>query len=79
MVTITTTFQAIGNHEFDNGPSGLIPFIDAANFSVLSSNMDASLEKKWPKGKKFNLKTTTLVRSGRKIGIVGYTIQETTW
>ena len=36
--------SAIGNHEFDFGPSGLQRFVDAAEFVFVSSNLDFSSE-----------------------------------
>jgi 5'-nucleotidase/UDP-sugar diphosphatase len=36
--------MAIGNHEFDLGPAELARFIDAATFSVVSANVDASAD-----------------------------------
>ena len=29
----------LGNHDFDDGVEGLVPFIDGANFTVLASNI----------------------------------------
>jgi 5'-nucleotidase/UDP-sugar diphosphatase len=34
--------MALGNHEFDNGPEGLIPLLDAVSFPVVSGNIDVS-------------------------------------
>ena len=31
--------MGLGNHEFDDGVEGLVPFIDGANFPVLAANI----------------------------------------
>ena len=36
--------MALGNHEFDDGPEGLAPFLEAVPFPVISSNLDVSAE-----------------------------------
>ena len=38
------TAMGLGNHEFDDGIPGLVPFIQQANFAVLAANIDATLE-----------------------------------
>ncbi|GFR73199.1 5'-nucleotidase [Elysia marginata] len=49
----------LGNHEFDMGVSGLVPFVDNASFAVLSSNIDLSdtpeLQGKIAKSKTFTI------------------------
>ena len=32
----------VGNHDFDDGPEGLIPFVNEINFPVLAANLDTS-------------------------------------
>ena len=32
--------MAVGNHEFDNGPEGMLPLLDAVSFPVISGNLD---------------------------------------
>ena len=34
--------MGLGNHDFDDGIDGLVPFIDGANFAVLAANINAS-------------------------------------
>lgn len=70
--------MAVGNHEFDNGPQGLVNFIQASNFSILTSNMDVSKEPIWPKDLSVK-KSIILERNGQRIGVVGYTTAETSW
>lgn len=69
----------MGNHEFDDGPEGLIPFINGTKFPVLAGNMDTNDEKIWPKLEKFNRKSVVIEKSGRKIGLIGYISQDTSW
>ena len=35
-------FQSLGNHEFDEGVEGLVPFLEKVDFPVLASNLDLS-------------------------------------
>ena len=66
--------MAVGNHEFDDGPGNLGSFINGATFSVLSANIDASAEPELA-GK---VQPSTIVEvSGEKIGVVGYTTEDT--
>lgn len=64
----------LGNHEFDNGVSGLVPFVDNATFAVLSCNIDLSetpeLQGKIHKSKKFTI-------GGETVGVIGYTTKST--
>ena len=70
--------QAIGNHEFDNGPSNLVRFLNQANFSAVCSNMDVSGETNWPNPPIY-VPSMILERGGKKIGIIGYTTPDTAW
>ena len=36
------TAFALGNHDFDDGIEGVIPFMKEANFPILAANIDAS-------------------------------------
>jgi len=42
METIGFDAMALGNHEFNNGPEGLLPLLDTVSFPVLSGNLDVS-------------------------------------
>lgn len=66
--------MALGNHEFDLEVFGLIPFLDNVTFPVLSCNIDASSEPDI--NRKFS-KSTVLTVGGERIGLVGYTWEET--
>ena len=70
--------QTLGNHEFDNGIKGLIPFIQQARFKIVSSNMDVSAEPLWPNPPLFT-KSTILQRNNIKIGVIGYITPDTAW
>jgi len=66
--------MTIGNHEFDNGPEELLRLIEGANFPVVSSNVDVSLEPLLA-GKVPTY--TIIIRDGEQIGIVGVTTPDT--
>jgi len=34
--------MTFGNHEFDDGPEGVKPFVEGANYPILAANMDDS-------------------------------------
>ncbi|XP_055919997.1 protein 5NUC-like [Eupeodes corollae] len=81
---ITTTFLnklspdaiSLGNHEFDEGVSGLIPFLYKAKFPILAANLDLSKEPEMLKAKML-MKSTILEVSGVKVGVIGYVTPET--
>lgn len=71
-----TEAMAVGNHEFDKGPPTLAAFVKGARFPVLSCNIDASADpdlagliKPW----------AMFQRAGLQIGVVGVTIEETSF
>lgn len=67
---------SLGNHEFDNGVDGLVPFLNAAHFPVLAANLDLSNTPEMQN-------TTSLKKSsvfdvnGVKVGVIGYLTPET--
>jgi hypothetical protein len=67
--------QSLGNHEFDDGIEGLVPFVEAANHPVLAANIDTTKEDrvhgKIPKSVVINV-------AGRDVGIIGFLTAETT-
>lgn len=65
---------AIGNHEFDDGPAVLARFIKSVRFPVVATNIDAARE---PKLRGLIRPFVVLRAGGRKIGIVGYTTEDT--
>ncbi|XP_071112388.1 snake venom 5'-nucleotidase-like [Haliotis cracherodii] len=66
--------MALGNHEFDLGIEGLIPFLNDVNFTVASANIDATGE---PLVEDKLIKHTVLTVGGERIGVIGYTTTET--
>lgn len=66
--------MALGNHEFDRGISGLLPFLDNVTFPVLSSNLDDTLE---PSIRGKYASSTVLSVGGKQIGVIGYTTKDT--
>jgi 5'-nucleotidase len=67
--------MALGNHEFDDGVDGLVPFIrNMTHLPIISCNIDASNE---PKLK--NLIKSSIIKEfeGTKIAIIGYTTPDT--
>ncbi|XP_071112387.1 snake venom 5'-nucleotidase-like [Haliotis cracherodii] len=66
--------MTLGNHEFDLGIEGLIPFLNVVNFTVTSANIDATDE---PLVKNKLMKHTVLTVGGERIGVIGYTTTET--
>eukprot|EP00794_Sanderia_malayensis_P019052 gene19052-20965_t len=71
--------MAFGNHEFDNGVKGLLPFVQGVNFSLVCANMDVSNEPKWPQRNPGFAKSTVFNFNGEKVGVIGYISKETTW
>lgn len=70
-------YQALGNHEFDNGVEGLIdPLLKEARFPILSANIKA----KGPLASQISglyLPYKILPVGDEVVGIVGYTSKET--
>lgn len=67
--------MSLGNHEFDDGVDGLLPFINNASFPILASNLDLSKETRLniPNLKK----STVFVLDGVKVAVIGYVTPET--
>ncbi|XP_071498726.1 5'-nucleotidase-like [Diadema antillarum] len=66
--------MCLGNHEFDNGISGLLPFLKNVSFPILSCNIDASSE---PRLQGLFVCSHVFEFSGERVGVVGYTLQST--
>ncbi|PZO65283.1 MAG: multifunctional 2',3'-cyclic-nucleotide 2'-phosphodiesterase/5'-nucleotidase/3'-nucleotidase [Paracoccus denitrificans] len=66
--------MTVGNHEFDDGPMGLVTLLDGAKFPVVSANIDVTGSNEL-EGK---LKPDVVLDVGdQKIGIIGATTVET--
>lgn len=64
-------FQSLGNHEFDQGVSGLTPFIENLTCPVLAANL--VLNKVPELAREPNLKKSVVLDvAGHKVGIIGY-------
>ncbi|XP_048769296.1 5'-nucleotidase-like isoform X2 [Ostrea edulis] len=66
--------MALGNHEFDNNIDGLLPFLQNANFTILSANINSATE---PRIAPHVSKSYVTDVGGEKIGIIGYTTKDT--
>ncbi|XP_064119251.1 snake venom 5'-nucleotidase-like [Macrobrachium nipponense] len=66
--------MALGNHEFDDGISGVVPFLEKVTFPILGANIDDTKE---PSIQGKYQKSVVVEKGGRKIGIVGYLTTET--
>uniref|UniRef100_A0A147BRD5 5'-nucleotidase n=1 Tax=Ixodes ricinus TaxID=34613 RepID=A0A147BRD5_IXORI len=68
----------LGNHEFDDGPEGLVPFLkkmEAANVAVLGTNLETSEE---PRMEGIRLRRSIVYTiQGQKIGVMGVVTTET--
>nr|XP_023023869.1 apyrase [Leptinotarsa decemlineata] len=60
--------EVLGNHEFDDGIKGIVPYIKALKHPIVVSNIDDSLE---PDIQGIYTKSTIIERGGKKIGIIG--------
>ena len=70
-------FQAFGNHEFDNGVEGLMkPFMEKIECPVLSANIKTDQTLAHTFGNSYSPYKILNV-GGEKVGVVGYTSQET--
>ncbi|CAB3245666.1 unnamed protein product [Arctia plantaginis] len=66
--------HALGNHEFDDGPDGLVPYLKALKAPVLAANIDTSEE---PSFKGLYKPHIIINRKGRRIGIIGLITADT--
>ncbi|CAH2094001.1 unnamed protein product [Euphydryas editha] len=66
--------HAIGNHEFDDGPEGLAPYLKALKAPVIAANMDTSKE---PILQGLYKPHIIIERKKRKIGIIGLITTDT--
>ncbi|XP_015438966.1 PREDICTED: apyrase-like [Dufourea novaeangliae] len=66
--------MTIGNHEFDNGVAGVVPFLQNVKAPVVVTNIDATDE---PSMKGLYRNSTILDRNGTKIGVIGVILSTT--
>ena len=60
--------ERIGNHDFDDGDAGLLPFLEEANFPILAANIDIAEDSILVD--KIN-KSIIIEVEGQRIGIIG--------
>ncbi|XP_033169845.1 apyrase isoform X1 [Drosophila mauritiana] len=66
--------MTLGNHEFDHGVEGVVPFLETVDTNMLVANMDCAHEPTMEG--KYN-KSMIIERSGRKIGVIGVILETT--
>ncbi|XP_014096982.3 apyrase isoform X1 [Bactrocera oleae] len=66
--------MTLGNHEFDHGIEGVVPFLESINSPMLVANMDARDE---PDMQGKYKKSIIIERSNRKIGVIGVILETT--
>ncbi|CAK1594067.1 unnamed protein product [Parnassius mnemosyne] len=66
--------HAFGNHEFDNGIEGVVPYLKNLNSKVVAANIIDTLE---PSIQGLYYPSIVVERDGRKIGIIGVIISTT--
>ncbi|XP_072122018.1 5'-nucleotidase [Mobula birostris] len=77
MKKLTYDVMALGNHEFDHGPKGLLePFLKNVSFPVLSANLKEDKDQV-PSLRDYYKPSAVVNVSGEKIGVVGYTTKYT--
>ncbi|GBP15289.1 Apyrase [Eumeta japonica] len=72
-ITSTTTI-VLGNHEFDNGIEGAVPYMEHLDSHVVTANINDDLE---PTMHGLYEPSVVIERNGRRIGIIGVIISTT--
>lgn len=68
--------QALGNHEFDEGVNGLVPYLKNLNFPIVAANLNIS--ENHPLMQTHAIKHSVVFNvNGNKIGVIGYILPET--
>ncbi|CAH0758689.1 unnamed protein product [Diatraea saccharalis] len=62
------TAHVLGNHEFDHGIEGLLPYLERLNAPMLGANVNTTYE---PQLAQYVKNHVVVTRRGRKIGIIG--------
>lgn len=63
------TAMSLGNHEFDDGAAGIVPFAESITFPLLAANLEEEGE---PYLSNHYTKSVVVEVEGTKVGIVGY-------
>ena len=69
MNLLNMTACALGNHEFDDSPEGLLPLAQQATFPIVCSNCDFT---EMPEFHNLVKPYIVVEVEGRKIGVIGY-------
>uniref|UniRef100_A0A182P8Z7 Apyrase n=1 Tax=Anopheles epiroticus TaxID=199890 RepID=A0A182P8Z7_9DIPT len=67
---------SLGNHEFDLGVEGLVPFLNEVDFPVLVTNLDLSKTPEMQTTKSLQ-RSIVFTKAGVRIGVIGYLTPET--
>ncbi|XP_075168991.1 protein 5NUC-like [Haematobia irritans] len=67
---------SLGNHEFDSGIPGLLPFLEKVNFPIVAANLNLSKVPQLEESPNL-YKSTILDINGVKVGVIGYITPET--
>uniref|UniRef100_A0A182RBG7 Apyrase n=1 Tax=Anopheles funestus TaxID=62324 RepID=A0A182RBG7_ANOFN len=67
---------SLGNHEFDLGVEGLVPFLNEVDFPVLVTNLDLSKTPEMQSTKSLQ-RSVVFTKAGVRIGVIGYLTPET--
>ncbi|XP_055606469.1 protein 5NUC-like [Uranotaenia lowii] len=67
---------SLGNHEFDLGVEGLVPFLNEIDFPVLAANLDLSKTPTMQTAKSLK-HSIVFTKAGVRIGVIGYLTPET--
>lgn len=68
--------MSLGNHEFDNGVEGLIPFMENVTFPIVCCNLDTSQQ---PNMIGLFSRHEILNKGGKRIAIIGYLTEDTSF
>ena len=71
MMSILCFPQALGNHEFDNGIDGIVPYLETLKSPVVTANINDEYE---PTMQGKFKKSIIVEKNDRKIGIIGVLI-----
>nr|XP_037287245.1 protein 5NUC-like [Rhipicephalus microplus] len=80
MANMSYDTVCLGNHEFDDGPAGLVPFLQKmteANVTVLGTNLDTSNEPLFTQNNITLPKSIVYNISGTKVALLGVVTTET--
>lgn len=60
--------QVLGNHEFDHGVDGLVPYLEHLNSPMLGANVNTTFE---PEMTPYMRNHVIVEKNGRRIGLIG--------